>query len=145
MAKKPTFVKTLIIPAIATAAVDGVAFKTIKSRCLIILDGCYSYKRLTKKVYRNKLKKFNTKNDPEHFQRMHTIISNTKSSIQVTIYRIYRKNLQTYLHEFCYRFSILSHYDKEFKQLLYTCIMGKPTAYCKILCYEKLVLNIAAP
>jgi|SRR5208283_4556899 len=73
---------------------------------------------------------------------MHPIISNAKTLIQVTYHGLDRKNLRAFVHEFCYRYNIRNYYGKKFKQLLHTCLMGKPTPYRKILGYKKPVLNI---
>ena len=111
---KPEYLKMRVTDNIQGDSVKAFAKGAIRSDAMILSDGYVSYIP--------GLKDFNHQpeiydSDSRILRWLHTIISNAKAFIQGTYHGLPQKYLQSYLDEFCYRFSRRNFGAKLFDRL----------------------------
>jgi hypothetical protein len=103
----------------------------IEEKCREYLYGLrwpegFVYRRLTKEGFLHEAEVFDHKENPEHLQWLHTLISNAKACISETYHGLDDIHLQAFLDEFCFRFNRRRRVDRLFARTLIACSVAKP-------------------
>lgn len=86
---------------------------------MINSDAYRSYNALAEAGFQHKAKSFDPKNDPDHLNWLHTIISNAEAFIAGTFHGLDPKHLQGYLNEFSFLFNRRKFKSELFNQLFF--------------------------
>lgn len=99
----PQYLKMSVTPNIQHTSVKKFALENIVQGSSIHSDGYRSYIPALKDDFNHLHKKYDPKTGLLHW--LHITISNAKAFIQGTYHGLHRSHLQSYLDEFCFRFS----------------------------------------
>ena len=99
----PQFLKMKVTQNLKKASVKKFANAQIEKGSTVRADGFRSYPPALSEDYALETQPYNPKAAPLHW--LHTIVGNAKAFILGTYHGLPRKNLQSYLDEFCFRFS----------------------------------------
>jgi len=107
--------------------------RTVDSGATIHTDELNSYGKLSSEGYEHHAEKFDSHENPDHLQWLHTIISNMKAFIGGTYHGLDKKHLQKYFDEFCYRFNRRKFGYQLFNRLLTACVNSSFITYKQII------------
>lgn len=122
----PQYVKMKVVPDVKGTTLVEFANGAIKPGSVISSDAYRSYNALAKEGFQHEAKEFNPKENPDHLQWLHTVISNAKAFVGGTYHGLDAKHLQSYLDEYCYRFNRRKFKGELFNRLL-ACCASTPT------------------
>ncbi len=117
----PLYLKMNVAENIKGATLSEIASKAIAPGAAVSTDLFRSYNHLGKDGYTHLPQEFNYKDNPDHLMWLHTLISNAKAFIAGTYHGLGAKHLQSYLDEYCYRFSRRKFKGQLFNRLLLAC------------------------
>lgn len=129
----PQYLKMEVIPDVKGTTLVEFAHRTIESGSMINSDAYRSYNALAEAGYQHNAKTFDAKNDPDHLNWLHTIISNAKAFIGGTFHGLDPKHLQAYLNEFCFRFNRRRFKGELFNRLLSCCASTGTVTYSELV------------
>ena len=102
----PQYAKMRVVNNLKAKTVEQFMSDNVTPSSIITTDGFASYRsQKLKKNYFHSFKNFNKNDDDSNIKWLHILISNAKAYISGTFHGLERKNLQSYLSEFCYRFN----------------------------------------
>ena len=129
----PTFVKMEVIPNVKGKTLVDFANEHITPGSTINSDAYASYKALAKEGFDHHSIPFNPKENPDHLNWLHTMISNAKTNVCGTFHGLDGKHLQRYLNEFCYKTNRGKVENRLFNRLLFACSNTATITYCKLV------------
>jgi transposase-like protein len=128
----PLFAKMEIIPNLRGSTLAAFANKSIDSGSTISTDAYRSYSAIAKENFEHKPQNYDAKENPDHLNWLHTIVSNVKAFIAGTFHGLESKHLQAYLDEFCYRFNRRKFNGQFFNRLLSCCASTTKICYSEL-------------
>lgn len=128
----PQFLKMKVVNDLKKQTIAEFAHSNIESGSTISSDAYRSYRNLQKEGYNLEFKVFNPKEDPEHLNWLHTIVSNAKAFVTGTFHGLDEKHLQRYLDEFCYRFNRRFFVSELFNRIVNCCIASQKIKYTEL-------------
>jgi len=128
----PQFLKMEVVNDLKKQTIAEFAHSNIENGSTISSDAYRSYRNLQKEGYNLEFKVFNPKEDPEHLNWLHTIVSNAKAFVTGTFHGLDEKHLQRYLDEFCYRFNRRFFVSELFNRIVNCCITSQKIKYTEL-------------
>jgi transposase-like protein len=124
---KPRFLKMRRVKRLDARTVSAFAQTGIARGSTVRTDGLNVYNELSKEGFRHEATVAPGKGKEDVLHWTHTIISNAKSFIAGTFHGLDEKHIESYLHEYCYRFNRRHREAELFDRLLFACLGTPPT------------------
>jgi transposase-like protein/ribosomal protein L37AE/L43A len=116
----PKYAKMSVVDNFKAKTVAQFAKDFVSTGATVVTDGFQAYKGQTlKKDYFHAFENFDQTDDKSPLKWLHILISNAKAFINGTFHGLERDELQSYLHEFCYRFN-----RRKIPQLVFEKLIG---------------------
>lgn len=128
----PQYIKMEVVSDLKGTTLVDFAQRNIKEGSTISSDMYRSYNALAKENYQHNAKRFAPKENPDHLNWLHTIVSNVKALIGGTFHGLDSKHLQTYLNEISYRFNRRKFKNELFNRVLNCCALTKTITYSEL-------------
>lgn len=130
---KPQYVKMQVVEELNQDSVHDFASEGIAKGTSIKSDGLNIYSKLSSQGYSHTCKVVKLTEACNYLPWVHILISNSKAFIIGTYHgALERKNLQTYLDEFCYRFNRRFWESQLFGRLLNACMVTKARTFAEL-------------
>lgn len=118
----PTHARMRVIPTVSAAEIEKAAAGGVLAGSCIKTDGLGAYSKGLAGYQHQQVVLGSAKAASEHLPFVHLLTANVKGMIRGTHHGVFSKHLQSYLSEFCYRFSRRWWEPELFDRLLWACI-----------------------
>lgn len=126
----PMYAKMQVVSDFKAKTVEKFANKKIKKGSKISTDGFKAYQaQCVKKDYFHEFEIMDTNDENSNLKWLHILISNAKAFILGTFHGLSKRDLQSYLDEFCYRFNRRRIPHLMFDKLINSALITPPMGY----------------
>lgn len=125
----PTHARMRVIPTVSAVEIKNAAAATVGPGSCVKTDGLYSYLKGLAGYEHERVVLGSGKAASEHLPFTHLLTANVKGMIRGTHHGVFSKHLQSYLSEFCYRFSRRFWEPELFDRLLWACICTRTVTW----------------